>query len=385
MNPYHYSLPPKGYRDYYHESPMSSPTSPYDSDYVYYSPQHQYGPTSSSKHSRACSCQYTAPTKKPSTRHSSPGHSCSQCYETVPTYAAPAKKYVYVSTTKGMRSNHRSSSMFGSKHQIRRSRRQKQPVYVDDVDDAYTSPACADCQPTCQRSPEVCADCFYCCQDQIYDQKPRRSRACRPSTSDGPSQKYSNTSYAKSAVKATEEDASRAGIPAGYSIKNWDPSEIPIILLGSVFDANSLGKWVYDWTVFHYGASSPMADVAGDLWLLLIKLAGKMKRAEECVDRIRSIESQELVEDFIASGLRLWEKFEHLLKNCEQFMWRAAKREGNSKRISMGKHAGTEFVASFFGRDRELDNTEKIMASIRLWNLRFDANCEDILRRPSAA
>jgi hypothetical protein len=127
-----------------------------------------------------------------------------------------------------------------------------------------------------------------------------------------------------------------------------------------------------------------MADVAGDLWLLLIKLAGKRKRAEECVGRIKSIDSQEMVEDFIESGSRLWQKFKVLLKECERYMWKAAKREG-SKGVSMGKNAGTEFVDSIFGRDRELENTEKLMNSIRLWNMRFDANCEDILRRPSAA
>ena len=65
-------------------------------------------------------------------------------------------------------------------------------------------------------------------------------------------------------------------------------------------------------------------------------------------------------------------------------MWRAARREG-SKGVSMGKNAGTEFVDSIFGRDRELENTEKLMNSIRLWNMRFDANCEEILRRPLAA
>ena len=36
-----------------------------------------------------------------------------------------------------------------------------------------------------------------------------------------------------------------------------EPAEEPIVLLGSVFDANSLGKWIYDWTVYHHGASSP--------------------------------------------------------------------------------------------------------------------------------
>ena len=126
-----------------------------------------------------------------------------------------------------------------------------------------------------------------------------------------------------------------------------------------------------------------MADVAGDLWLLLIKLAGKMKRAEECVRRIRNPDSQDMVEDFIESGSRLWQKFKDLLKECERFMWKAAKREG-SKGVSMGKNAGIEFVESIFGRDRQLEITEKLMNSVRLWNMRFDANCEEILRRPSA-
>lgn len=74
--------------------------------------------------------------------------------------------------------------------------------------------------------------------------------------------------------KATEQDARRAGIPVGFSTKNWDPTEEPITLLGSVFDANSLGKWIYDWTVFCHGPATPMSDVAGELWLLLIQLAG---------------------------------------------------------------------------------------------------------------
>jgi hypothetical protein len=46
--------------------------------------------------------------------------------------------------------------------------------------------------------------------------------------------------------KATEADARKYGIPPGYSLKNWDPTEEPIMLLGSVFDANSLGKWIYN-------------------------------------------------------------------------------------------------------------------------------------------
>ncbi|EEP79837.1 conserved hypothetical protein [Uncinocarpus reesii 1704] len=222
----------------------------------------------------------------------------------------------------------------------------------------------------------------------LYDEadSPKRSRARRASTSTRTPQKPPKpAANIKTPPKATEEDAVRAGVPAGFSIKNWDPTEAPILLLGSVFDANSLGKWIYDWTVFHYGATAPMSDVAGDLWLLLIKLAGKVKRADECASTIRCRETREMVEDFLESGERLWARFKKLLKACEYFMWKAAKRESGRNTVTMGRNAGCEFVDSIFGRDRELENTEKLMNSIRLWNMRFDANCEEILRHPEEA
>ena len=153
------------------------------------------------------------------------------------------------------------------------------------------------------------------------------------------------------------------------------------MLLGSVFDANSLGKWIYDWTAYHHGPATPSTDMAGELWLLLIQLYGKLKRAEASVPRIRSEENREMVEDFIESGERLTDKFQTLLRACEKPMLRAgAKNKGGSAQVQ--KNAGTEFVDSIFGREPQLEKTEKFMSSIRLWNLRFDANCEDILRRP---
>ncbi|TGO43731.1 hypothetical protein BOTNAR_1338g00010 [Botryotinia narcissicola] len=182
--------------------------------------------------------------------------------------------------------------------------------------------------------------------------------------------------------KATEADARRHHIPAGYSLKNWDPTEEPIMLLGSVFDANSLGKWIYDWTVYHHGPATPLSDMAGELWLLLIQLAGKVKRAEECMPRIRQPDNREMVDDFIESGERLTDKLKKLLKACEAPMLKAGRSGTKSATTQLGKNAGTEFVDSIFGRDRQLEHTEKFMASVRLWNMRFDANCEEILRKP---
>ncbi|KAG9248405.1 hypothetical protein BJ878DRAFT_476561 [Calycina marina] len=213
---------------------------------------------------------------------------------------------------------------------------------------------------------------------------PLRKRRQSSSTPQRPTSSSRPTTSPKKpppAPKATEADARKHRIPPGYSLKNWDPSEEPIMLLGSVFDANSLGKWIYDWTVYHHGPATPIADMAGELWLLLIQLAGKVKRAEECMRRIRQKDNRDMVDDFIESGERLTTKLKKLLKTCETPMLKAGKKSSKDT-AQLGKNAGTEFVDSIFGRDRQLEATEKFMTSIRLWNLRFDANCEDILGNP---
>ncbi|KAJ9612565.1 hypothetical protein H2200_004162 [Cladophialophora chaetospira] len=218
---------------------------------------------------------------------------------------------------------------------------------------------------------------FYYGQEEPVE---RRTRPRRPSASitSRPTTRKRSTAPAPTR-KATEEDARRHKIPAGYSLKNWDPTEEPIMLLGSVFDANSLGKWIYDWTVYHHGSATPMADMAGELWLLLIKLAGNTKRSEETMPKIQRAENRETVEDYLESSERLWNRLKKLLKECEHYMLKTRSK----KEQVIGMKAGTEFVDSIFGRDRFLERTEKLMNGMRLWNMRFEVNCADILRTPS--
>lgn len=290
---------------------------------------------------------------------------------------------------------------------------------------------------------------------------PRRRRQSSSTTQRPSSTRYTaQPRKANPTPKATEADARKHRIPAGYSLKNWDPSEEPIMLLGSVFDANSLGKWIYDWTVYHYGPATPIADMAGELWLLLIQLAGKIKRSEECIERIRKKENKEMIDDFIESGERLTDKLKKLLRSCEAPMLKTMKKakkvkakdgipetvledvatdgsgllDGSEKATQsetttetpssadvltaeasgsaptstitenevtmtptpqprkkqqtpttgtrLRNEAATAFIDSIFGRERQLEATEKFMGAVRLWNLRFDANCEDILRMP---
>lgn len=268
---------------------------------------------------------------------------------------------------------------------------QKQPIYVDTSDEADDSPTFTYIKPRTGPKQEKYSKLkanhhFYYNQEsertkasESQKTRPRKSSQSRPSTATKPAKPVATPR------EATAADASKHRIPAGYALKNWDPTEAPVMLLGSVFDANSLGKWIYDWTVFHHGPVSPLSEVAGDLWLLLIKLAGKMKRADECLPRVRAYDNQEMLEDFLESGDRLWARFKKLLKACEEFMWKVARKEGAKGAIKMGKTSGCEFVDSIFGRDRKLEETESLMQSIRLWNMRFDANCEGILKRPGAA
>ncbi|RKK64400.1 hypothetical protein BFJ69_g16724 [Fusarium oxysporum] len=178
--------------------------------------------------------------------------------------------------------------------------------------------------------------------------------------------------------KATDADACKHRIPSGYSLKHWEPSEEPILLLGSVFDANNLGKWIYDWTTYCHGPSAPISDMAGDMWLLLIQLADKVKRAKETVGHIYSAADRDRVEKFIEAGCCLTEKLRSLLKICEVSMLKVAKRN----QAGLGENAGVEFVETLFGRDRKLDMTEKFMHSVRHFNLHFDNHCEGILQKP---
>lgn len=206
---------------------------------------------------------------------------------------------------------------------------------------------------------------------------PQRPATTRP-TSSGRTKPLKTKPPGSVTRSATEADREKHKIPPGYSIKNWDPTETPILLLGSVFHADSLGKWIYDWTVYQYPSPHPLSDMAADLWLLLIDFGGKLKSAEQTYPSVRSKRNRLIVEEYIDSGDRLSDRLSDLLKRCEEPMLRASKRTG-----SLGKNSGVEFVETLFGRDRELERTEKLMKAMELYLKRFTHNCHDICMNPT--
>lgn len=121
-----------------------------------------------------------------------------------------------------------------------------------------------------------------------------------------------------------------------------------------------------------------MSVIAGGLWLLVIQLADKIKSA---VSRTLQAKHRDLLDEFLNSGERLWQRFNKLLQICEKHMRKAAKAEShNINNVKMGRSSGCAFVDIILGRDRELERTEKLMAGVRLWSLRFDTDVAPILR-----
>lgn len=404
---YHYAIPTQGYAIYpdYSTSATTSPSSSPspDAPYGYYTPQTFTTAFVSPKlHKRSPS--YTVPAAQ-------------VLYSPTPVFASPtphvirpdhvspsAKSKEYVSNKTSSRrystsagrgggngTNNVSYTYSGNTSPRRNAsmRSQKQNIIVDTSDEAEESPQYTYIKPRTgpkqEKYAKLKANQYFAAhqvpgRDKRDDSPPSKSRSRRASEA------RPSTARQKSSVpprrEATAADAAKHRIPSGYSLKNWDPTEAPVTLLGSVFDANTIGKWIYDWTVYHHGPAQPMSDVAGDFWLLLIKLAGKMKRAEDCLPRIRDYEDQEEVEEFLAAGDVLWARFKKLVKTCEEFMWKTAKREGKKGPVTMGKNSGCEFIDAIFGRDRKLEETEELMQRIRTWNVRFDKHCEDILRHP---
>ncbi|KAK7731012.1 hypothetical protein SLS53_008883 [Cytospora paraplurivora] len=173
-------------------------------------------------------------------------------------------------------------------------------------------------------------------------------------------------------LSATEEDARKHGIKPGYNLEHWDPREAPFVLCGSVYDANSLGKAIFDTTVAVCGdKTDPVAKAAGELWLLLIHFAGCYKRAMEALDMVQNPLEMGKIETYIHYGFGEMKKLDKLLQECDEITRRALE-EGES---------GMELVKNLFSHSRVSELTGRSMQSLRSWQSGFDAICEPILKK----
>lgn len=103
---------------------------------------------------------------------------------------------------------------------------------------------------------------------------------------------------------ATEEDARKHGLQPGYNLEHWNPREAPFVFCGCVYDADSLGKRIFDTTVAVFpDRTDLLVRAAGRFWQVLIKFAGCFKRAMEVSNMIRKPQEMEEVQAYIDCGI----------------------------------------------------------------------------------
>jgi hypothetical protein len=189
-----------------------------------------------------------------------------------------------------------------------------------------------------------------------------------------PASSYEDASYRRGRGEAAfDAPRERAGysradrkgpqydFPAGYNLRDWDREERPIVVAGSVFDANSLGKWIFDWSCTVYGKGSPIADVAGELWLGLIRLAGR-------IGELGVLPKSQVAAGLLRRAERLWYRFVELVQVCNDHMLssKEAVRDGR-----IGQKSVSRFLGVMFGRGQNLEATERLIQSIRNWNFEY--------------
>lgn len=131
-----------------------------------------------------------------------------------------------------------------------------------------------------------------------------------------------------------------------YSEKHWDRDERPLKLAGSFFDANSLGKWMYDWVVYFYGSEDDTANLAGDMWLTMIRFSGELTILGKKTGGRRGDAMVIWEHDLIRSkGEVLWLELVKLIAWCEKPLIEILRAEGVQNRAV---EAGKMFVEIFF-------------------------------------
>ncbi|KAL1855671.1 hypothetical protein Daus18300_011052 [Diaporthe australafricana] len=175
----------------------------------------------------------------------------------------------------------------------------------------------------------------------------------------------------------TIADANKHHILPGRCLRHWDPDEAPIMLLTSVLDSNSLGKWLLDQTARIYGEYDDMSDLAAEFWFEHIKLGGKLKQAKERLPKITDSSVRHRVEEFILFGDRLVNELDQRLKKCEQ---RVLEVTGISEMPKLGHRSVVVFIDSFLGRNpAQREACHDLTRSIREWNIWFDTSCASLL------
>lgn len=180
---------------------------------------------------------------------------------------------------------------------------------------------------------------------------------------------------------ATRKDAMRHRIPPYYDLRQGDPDEEPFTVVGSAFDAYSLGDWIYGWSVHAYGKHAPETQASHHLWNLIIRVADKFRSSRNFVahsvgiENMKQGENVDMVREFIEAGECLMERFHEHLKRCERYV----NESGNKDTGFISSDECVRLVKALFSSQRIFENGASLTQSMRLWNHRWGVNCAEVV------
>lgn len=120
-------------------------------------------------------------------------------------------------------------------------------------------------------------------------------------------------------------------------------------------------------------------NIPGEIWLQLHKEAKNMQRAYASIPTIEFSDNEEIIQDFLESGKRLIVRCKTLIDICKEYI-RRTPPSGNVVGFSIIRR---QLTLAELEKQMQSDG-ENLMRVLSLWNLRFEANCNDILEHPSA-
>ncbi|KAK2035434.1 hypothetical protein LX32DRAFT_647502 [Colletotrichum zoysiae] len=159
---------------------------------------------------------------------------------------------------------------------------------------------------------------------------------------------------------ATQNDAERWKVPAHYFLARWDPNKNPLLFLNLVFDAISLGAWMFDWVTFY-----EEEDLLGDK-----RVAATVKEfallLEGLEDRSTSA-YKDMHADFLRGYHQLLSNLQYMLKVCVGFGSLRPIAGAEDQKRADKDYAAREMLAVLFDPDMKLNETAGFMYEMKRW------------------
>lgn len=160
-------------------------------------------------------------------------------------------------------------------------------------------------------------------------------------------------------------------VPKGYNMKHYYVGEFPIVLMGSVFDPYSLGKWMYDWAVYLWGTDNEDTECVEDLWLILIRWTASLKRLTVLQEYILPTDWCIELAQHQGYGLSLRDELSSLI----YLLGLSCQLTSNISTNSPTSVSAEQLLNTMF---RSIDQgrlTTKLLSRMSSWTAKCDATC----------